>query len=197
MCQQNFTSRQRSLTIIALFLALLTTAGFAQTPQQQEMSAAQRAQLLQLAREQDEKWRTERAAAEVLARRFNLPIRQEFPNGRTMELQRFENGLPIYHVTDNLNAAGTISTNRVWFSGGAGLSLNGNDQTLGIWDAGAIRTTHQEFGGRVTQQSDGATALNSHATHVGGTMVAAGAFQAQARGMASGPSCKPTTRTVM
>lgn len=204
MFQQNFKSRQslsRRVGMIVLFVLSLIVGLFvpmseltAQTGKQpaggqilsaqQEMSAVQRAQLLQFAQEQGKKMRTERAEAEVLARRLNLPIRRTFPNGGAMELQRFENGMPIYYVTSNLNAARTISTDRLWSGGGAGLSLTGTGQTLGIWDAGAVRATHQEFGGRVTQ-SDGATSLHWHATHVAGTMIAAG-VNANAQGMASG-----------
>jgi len=184
MYRQNIVSRQQSLTIMALFLALLTTAGFGQIPKQNDLSAAQRAQLLQFAQTQGEKWQAERAAAEVLARQLNLPIRQTFPDGRVIELQRFENGMPIYYTTCNLISARTISTDRVWPSGGAGLLLTGAGQTLGIWDEARVLVAHQEFGGRVTL-SDGATALSQHATHVAGTMIASGVVP-QAQGMASG-----------
>src|SRR6056297_3422412 len=41
-------------------------------------------------------------------------IRKEFDNGKVMEIQRIENGSPVYYTTYNLNAAKTISTNEVW-----------------------------------------------------------------------------------
>ena len=42
-----------------------------------------------------------------------------------------------------------------------------------VWDGGGVLTTHQEFGGRVTQiDSPGST--HYHSTHVAGTMVAGG-----------------------
>ena len=50
--------------------------------------------------------------------------------------------------------------------------VNGFGITAGLWDAGAPRTTHQEFGGRVTIL-DGA-AFHDHSMHVGGTIGAAG-----------------------
>lgn len=184
MHQQNFKSLQQPRIIIALYWFVLTATGFSQIPQQQETTSMQREQLLQFAREQDEKWRAERGAAEVLARQRNLPIRKKLSDGRVIELQRFENGMPIYYTTYNLTAANTISTNRVWVGGSSGLALNGTGQTLGIWDEARVRTTHQEFGGRVTQ-SDEATSLGQHATHVAGTMIAFG-VEAAARGMASG-----------
>ncbi len=90
-------------------------------------------------------------------------------------------GLPQAYATSNLNAAQTTGTNQLWSGGSLGLNLTGNTHTIGIWDGGGVRTTHQEFGSRVTIL-DGA-ALSNHGTHVGGTMAASG-VQNAARGMA-------------
>jgi hypothetical protein len=62
-------------------------------------------------------------------------------------------------------------------------SGDGSGGTVGVWDEGAPRLAHQEFGGRVASM-DGA-ALSDHATHVIGTICATGA-SAQAKGMAPG-----------
>lgn len=113
----------------------------------------------------------------------NLYRKHTFPSGLLIETTDLENnGLPLVYATANLNAAKTISTNKVWAGGTSGLSLNGNGITLGIWDGGKVRTSHQEFGARVTQM-DAATSLSSHATHVAGTMMASG-ISSEARGMA-------------
>ncbi len=64
------------------------------------------------------------------------------------------------------------------------MSLSGSATLLGelgIWDGGGVLTTHQEFGGRVTQM-DSSSGTSGHATHVAGTMVAAGVDGA-AKGM--------------
>jgi hypothetical protein len=82
-------------------------------------------------------------------------------------------GHPLVIAAANLNAAKTVSTDKVWPGGSMGLNLTGSGLTLAVWDEGKVRTTHQEFGGRVIQK-DGTTSLSSHATHVAGTMVAAG-----------------------
>jgi subtilisin family serine protease len=55
--------------------------------------------------------------------------------------------------------------------------------TVGVWDEGAVRATHQEFGGRVVS-GDGTATLNDHATHVAGTIGAAG-VNPMAKGMAT------------
>src|SRR3546814_16851102 len=47
------------------------------------------------------------------------------------------------------------------------------ESRLAIWDGGALRAGHREFGGRI-EQRDGALPMNNHATHVAGTLIAAG-----------------------
>ncbi|MFA9213274.1 MAG: S8 family serine peptidase [Candidatus Methylacidiphilales bacterium] len=110
---------------------------------------------------------------------------QVFSDGTVVQLVGIsQTGIPRYLKTYNSGAAKTIGTDKAYAGGSLGLSLSGSGLTnrLGVWDGGAVRTTHQEFQGRATQ-IDGATSLNDHATHVAGTMVAGG-FQANAKGMA-------------
>lgn len=97
-----------------------------------------------------------------------------------------ENGMPVYFTTTNVDAARTVRTWDVWplGVGGGFYSLTGSTTSAGelaIWDAGGVLTTHQEFGGRVTQV-DVPASTHFHATHVAGTMVAAG-VDPTARGM--------------
>lgn len=97
-------------------------------------------------------------------------------------------GFPVVYTICNLNAARTVSTDDVWTGGGHGFSLDGSNTAgeLGVWDAGAVLTSHQEFGGRCTV-GDGTVTTHWHSTHVGGTLVATGidpaaqgmSFQAQ------------------
>lgn len=108
---------------------------------------------------------------------------QAMPDGTLRELYDIDNGIPIYRITHNDNSAETIGTDLVRTGGGLGFDLDGhNAPTIGIWDGGAVRATHVELTGRVTQQ-DGATTLDEHATHVAGTMIARG-IDARAMGMA-------------
>lgn len=116
---------------------------------------------------------------------INYPLRMESPNGRIKELVGLSStGMPIYlETTNNLDAARTIGTSKVWPGGTSGLSLSGQGMTnrLGVWDGGAVRVSHQEFQSRAVQV-DGSTSLSDHATHVAGTM-AAGGVVANAKGM--------------
>ena len=84
-----------------------------------------------------------------------------------------------YLITENVNAAISTGANLLWTSP---YSLSGSGVTIGLWDGGSARPTHQEFGGRVTVK-DGAATID-HATHVGGTLIAEG-LVASARGMAN------------
>ncbi len=133
-----------------------------------------------LATSLSDRWRQGRLEAEQRAIQLGLPIRREVGD-QVKELQFFRDGMPYYYVTYNLEAAITISTRSLWAGGGAAYDLNGLSETLGVWDSGRVLLSHQEFGGRVSQ-IDGSTDNSNHATHVAGTMVAAG-VASQARGM--------------
>ena len=93
-------------------------------------------------------------------------------------------GRPLFLQAHNLNSALTVGADRIWPGGATGLDLDGAgvQGELGIWDVGAVRDDHLEFGGRVVQV-DGYSVYGDHATHVAGTMIAAGA-DPLARGIA-------------
>lgn len=137
--------------------------------------------LLRFASEQRLLEQSQKAEAVRKADSLGIPVRYEDEGGKVMELMKFVDGMPFYYITDNLNSAISMSSNEVWPGGAANLSLTGSGITLGVWDGGSTRITHQEFGGRAVQ-SDAAATPSNHATHVGGTMIAAGIDPA-AKGM--------------
>ncbi len=142
----------------------------------------QREWLLKFAEEAENNYKYQRAFAESIAIKQGLPIRKEYPDGKIIELQRFENNIPIYYITEsNLNAAKTLSTDKVWPGSSGGFSLTGVTDTLGIWDGGKVRGTHQELTGRIIF-GDGASSFSDHSTHVAGTMIASGVVT-NAKGM--------------
>ncbi|MFU8847575.1 MAG: S8 family serine peptidase [Opitutales bacterium] len=115
----------------------------------------------------------ERARAKAKA--MGIPMRQVLPNGTVTEIMGLdENGEFLINRTRNANAAISSAANLV---NAAPYNLDGTGITVGVWDESAVRVTHQEFqtssGSRVTVR-DGATALSNHATHVAGTVNAAG-----------------------
>lgn len=94
------------------------------------------------------------------------------------QLYDIVNGKPVYLQTYNVDASRSTRTNLV-----NNLGLNGEGETLYIWDSGIVLTTHQEFQGRAISGEALSIAPTNHATHVGGTMIAGG-VNASAKGMA-------------
>ena len=129
-----------------------------------------------------QKQRDHRREAVQLLRRMGLPERVQHPDGRIEEIARFEAGQPLYFTTHNANAAISTGANLL---NTAPYGLNGTGVTLGLWDGGAARSNHSEFGGRITIVD--ASVAADHATHVAGTMVATGLYS-PARGMANAAS---------
>ncbi len=127
-----------------------------------------------------QKMKAKKKEAIEIAKRHGLIIRKKNDKGVTMELQYFKNGFPVYYKTCNLNAAKTVSTNIVWDSP---FNLTGSGITAGIWDAGAVLASHNEFNNRVSQMDD-PDSTDDHSTHVAGTMIASGEYNTNAHGMA-------------
>ncbi|MGB5327394.1 MAG: S8 family serine peptidase, partial [Gammaproteobacteria bacterium] len=128
---------------------------------------------------------TDRLQVQEFARRTGVPVRRELPNGKVLELQRVSPGLgPVFYITNNLDAADTVSTLKVRPGGSAGLDLDGGGMIVGEWDGGAIDPTHTDFIGRLTQMDD-ASIVSGHSTHVAGTLIGAGdGLEPRSRGMA-------------
>lgn len=138
--------------------------------------------LNQLSKEFEQDYIEQKSAALLKAQIKGWPIEGK-RKGYSFEIEGLSStGMPLYNITENINSARTISTDEVWPGGDASYFLTGLGMTIGIWDNGKVRDTHQELVGRV-QQMDGATNLGDHATHVSGTMIAAGVIN-NAHGMA-------------
>lgn len=101
-------------------------------------------------------------------------------HGQTVyDLQAVAEDHIYVYKTCNANARISIAVDRV--QGFFPYYLSGQGVLVGIWDGGSVLTSHQELLGRVTVRES--ASLSSHATHVAGTIGAAGA-RAQAKGMA-------------
>ncbi len=124
-----------------------------------------------------QKARKEKAVAKAMA--AGLPVRWQGADGRISEIESFDGTQPVYFATQNANAAISTGANLLRVSP---YSLSGSGITIGMWDGGSGRSTHQEFGARMVVK-DGSASID-HATHVGGTMIATGVV-ASARGMAN------------
>ncbi len=114
--------------------------------------------------------------------RHNFPAAIRLDNGSTLGIIRTEGPYPVYFTTHN-DAAARFTNTTPLHVGVAGLLIQGNTMEMGIWDEGAVYDSHQELDGRIlTEDKDN---ISNHATHVAGTLIAAGKDPA-ARGMAPG-----------
>jgi hypothetical protein len=121
---------------------------------------------------------TERDAAQAWAAKHGRPMR--LTKGRkTIALVAIRNGVHIWYATENENAA--ISTGASQVRNCWPYAVDGSGVTVGVWDEGAVLSSHQEFDARVTNKNRASS--SSHSTHVGGTLGAAG-VNASAQGMA-------------
>ena len=119
------------------------------------------------------------AAVLAKAEELGIPVRKEGPGNRVSILHDFRGDEPLYRVTMNKNAAISSAANLLYPSP---YGLDGTGVKVGVWDAGAVHNTHQEFSTtRVVKRNSVAT--DDHATHVAGTIGASG-VNANAKGMA-------------
>ena len=82
------------------------------------------------------------------------------------------------NTTANVNAIDTTNADQLKLGGSLNLNLDGSGITVGIWDGGSVRNTHQEFvnseGISRVDLRDAEIGFSSHATHVAGTIGADG-----------------------
>jgi hypothetical protein len=124
-----------------------------------------------------------RILAQERARALGLPLRTVGPKGRVREVVDLDDqGQLVYRTTFNVNAARTSGASLLQAETPP---LTGSGVTVGVWDAGQVRSAHQELTGRVTvkDSADTNTTVDDHSTHVGGTIGASGVVAA-AKGMA-------------
>jgi hypothetical protein len=109
----------------------------------------------------------ERAYTVQRAGELGLPL----ATGSGAVLVGFEGDLPLYDQHDNQRAAISTATNLV--RNAVPFDVDGAGYLIGMWESGGLpRRTHQELNGRVTH--DDFNFNSSHATHVAGTLIAAG-----------------------
>ena len=94
------------------------------------------------------------------------------PNGNLAKLVGVNlNGKPLYITSTNMGGAATTRANKVHTGGDSGLDLNGENMTVGIWEAGVPNASHPLLEGRLNQ-IDGSTGnFYDHGTHVAGTII--------------------------
>lgn len=173
---------------LSFFLLLFSFSVNGQTEEQKKglLEQYDLSKIKQLQAELSEKAKAEKEKALFSAKANRWEIFKKNANGSVDELMGlFPDGSPNYFSINNINAAISTRANQLHSGGGLGLNLNGQGMFAGVWDGGPVRTSHQEFGGRISV-GDNTFDLNGnsfHATHVTGTVGAAG-VDVEAKGMA-------------
>lgn len=114
---------------------------------------------------------------------------EHYSDGTKYTIYDIIDNKPVYLSTDNRLSALAAKTNQLYPGGSLGLNLTGANMTVGVWDGGWPLVNHQEFMtnsiSRITVPDSAAPipAAELHATHVTGTIAAAGVI-ANAKGMA-------------
>ena len=114
------------------------------------------------------------------AEQLGIPARIHGDGNKVSILHDIRGEEPVYRVTQNANAAISSGANLLY---PAPYNLNGTGVKVGVWDAGRVRNTHQEFNTNRVINRNASAPLDDHATHVAGTVGASG-FTASAKGMA-------------
>ncbi len=163
-----FTLRWAASLFILLGFCLVTPGSLRARP------TTNTRELERISRETAAKWAARRGPEYERFLRSDNPAWRALFADSTIEFIGVEGGRPLFYQVNNLDAARTVGTDKCWPNAGFGFSLTGANDAgeLAIWDGGAVRFTHQEFTGRVIVMDGGSAA--SHATHVAGTMIAAG-----------------------
>lgn len=171
----------RNLTFYSLILSAITIEVSAQQKRSQPLApepsvAARFDQVMQRIKQENEQLKS------FLAQHKSFKVDRFDKLGRTTLVGFTADGYPLEYASTNKAAGTSVKTVKLFSGGGMGLSLSGAGYTMYEWDEGYVRDSHVQLTGRVTS-GDGYLVLSSHSTHVGGTLIASGSGNPDARGM--------------
>lgn len=179
------------VSLLAIFLAGSFSA-FAQNAKQRKEITKDynHEELKRLAAEFTERHNSDKQEALRLAKINGWPVTFTTEEGSHAELMGvYPSGKPKYYVTYNVNAAFTSGINTLNSGGSLGLSIDGQNMYVGLWDQDRPLANHNTFGGRL-EIRDAAINQADHPTHVGGTMIGSGVGAVNlAKGMAPQAGC--------
>ncbi|WP_439481591.1 S8 family serine peptidase [Cyclobacterium plantarum] len=161
----------KKTAILAIFL-LGTNLGFAQD---QGGLQKVRSEVFQRLQDNVRQYSLKPEEKAVIAEELGIPLTMNLPGERVAVFQYLDEvNHPVYYTTHNLNAAAATRTNALQVGGNLNLNLTGADMVIGIYDQTRPKANHNEFGNRVTQIDGSTEEISNHATHVTGTILAAG-----------------------
>jgi Subtilase family/Secretion system C-terminal sorting domain/CUB domain/Fibronectin type III domain len=178
------------ITLLFFFIFSILAFGQTEADRQKIIAATNTAELNKMATKFEAIFRAKKAIANQMASIKGWPLITKEKNGGMSELIRLDKfGNPVYYQTDNAGAAITTRANKLNSGGSLGLSLDGQNMNIGVWDGGKVLNTHLLLTGRVTQVDNSST-LSDHATHVSGTMMGNATASVASKGMASQANLK-------
>ncbi len=137
-----------------------------------------REKLAEQVRAQEEAIQT---ATHARAERLGIPIREEWEDGRIVEIQGFDGDEPIYfssfnggeyRVADSFKAAYASLADEI--RNVSPYNVSGKGVTVGVWDGGKAYNKHPALGTKGVVIMDKAKDFSNHATLVTGTITADG-----------------------
>ncbi|WP_350284204.1 S8 family serine peptidase [uncultured Croceitalea sp.] len=168
-----------------IFFIITITTAFAQTQEQrfQIQKKFDNTGLLSLITdfEKEEIQKMKMISAKLMGKQWQSTQKQK--DGTVVSLNDIGDDGTLLFYTTQASPTSKVSRAEALYKGGTlDLDITGYGMQVGVWDAGAALTTHQEFDGRVFN-TDGTDAIDSHGTMVTGTIVASGIKQ-KAQGIA-------------
>ena len=137
------------ITTTLLLAAFIFFGSLAFSQQREAQPDLEKENLLKLSEFFHQRHQTRKAEVEKFALENGLSVKTVSDGQESQIMYIDELGMPQSYITYNFNAAQTTGTNQLWTGGTTGLNLMGNGYLIGIWDAGGVRTTHQEFGSQI------------------------------------------------
>ena len=133
------------------------------------------AKLAETSRERTLKANDRKARVKAWTQKHGVDEQRIMPNGSVDTIYDIDKyGIPMVLGSDMLADAERVNADELWSSGGNGYTLSGSGVTVGIWDGGEIRTTHDEMQTRATQVHTNDLTVTDHATAMAGIIAAAG-----------------------
>lgn len=171
------------------FVLLVCFLGFLGLPQlsvgQDKSLLEERAAILNRVQKEANRFVLNSTERKRLSEQHRFPLALSLSDQRTAVFQYMDGaGEPVYYTTYNANAAKTTGAFSMQAGGEFDLDLRGSGMVVGIYDQTRPKANHREFANRVTQIDGSTEILSNHATHVTGTLLAAG-INSNARGMAN------------
>lgn len=180
----------KHLKYLVLFVYLITFYGYSQNIDSLRLAKLSKENYSLFLRLQNN-YKTKAEIIDDFLNKNKGLTKRNIVNGKVYEIVDVINGRPLYVTTYNEQAATSTKTNRLHPNGSLNLNLEGSGITVGVWDAGPVEASHDEFiidpsasspVSRVTVV-DTHQDVDNHATHVSGTIGAKGS-DSSAKGMA-------------